>query len=77
VDAAGGVLWPAAALHLRLHLAEAPLPAAPRLRRILIAYSCERNYWNYNRLEDVGEWPCRGAATACLALPAWLCLAGC
>ncbi len=25
--------------------------------RILASYSCEINYWNYNRPEDVGELP--------------------
>jgi hypothetical protein len=34
----------------------ADLAGLAALRRILVAYSCERNYWNYNRLEDVGGW---------------------
>lgn len=32
------------------------LARAPCRGRVLASYSCELNYWNYARPEDVGEW---------------------
>ena len=50
-------------------------PFATLLRgRIIISFSCEHNYWNYNRHEDVGGFffPAGCAALASLLLPRML-----